>query len=354
MTTDVLQVIATDARRGAEIFAVDLHTALVDRGRAVRTVALKAGSSATPLDVSHLGRRSLGLTTLLRLRRQAALAGYLVAHGSSTLPACAAATVRRPSRFIYRSIGDPTFWRSTATRRWRVRLLLEQARTVVALWPGAADSLTRHGLDGRRVVVIPNAVPATRFPLVTEQARAAARGRCPALRTVGDARVILSIGSLSAEKRVDLAVLAVGRVPEAHLIVVGDGPLLAELEELAAVEAPGRVHFLGTTADSAAVLALADMVLLSSATEGMPAVLIEAGLSGLPVVSTDVGGVREVVVPEVTGLLVPPGDPAALAGALQRTIDDPPPAGAAARAHCAGRFDIGVVAAAWDELLAPQ
>lgn len=351
MTCDVLQVIASDDRRGAEIFAVDLHAALLERGRAVRTLALAPGAGASSLDVPFLGTRAFGPATLLALRREAASCGHVVAHGSSALPASALATAPGRGRFVYRSIGDPSFWRRTAARRWRVRLLLERARLVVTLWPGAADTLAAHGLDRRRVVVIPNAVPAGRFPPVTARARAAARAGCRPLRSLGDTPVILCMGSLSTEKRVDLAILAVARLPDAHLVVVGDGPLRAQLQRLASVAAPARVHFLGATADSAGALALADVVVLSSDTEGIPAVLIEAGMSGLPVVSTDVGGIREVVVPHVTGLVVPPGDVPALTAALRRAIEDPPPAAGTARAICTARFDIGVVAAAWDELL---
>lgn len=233
-----------------------------------------------------------------------------------------------------------------------MRLLLRRARNVVALWGGAADTLVSHGIDRRRIVVIPNAVPLSRFPLITREARAAARAGWPALRSLAEAPCAVVLGSLSAEKRVDLAIHAVARLPDIHLVIVGDGPLRSELQQQADEEAPSRVHFLGTTADSATALAVADVVLVSSITEGMPAVLIEAGMSGLPVVSTDVGGVRQIVVPDVTGLLVPPKDLEALTRALRRAVEDPPPAGEHARAHCAAHFDIDVVAASWDELLA--
>jgi glycosyltransferase involved in cell wall biosynthesis len=93
------------------------------------------------------------------------------------------------------------------------------------------------------------------------------------------------------------------------------------------------------------------VVVLSSHTEGIPAVLIEAGLSGLPVVATDVGSVREIVVPGETGLLVPPGDDGALAAALQRALGDGHGMGTAARARCLARFDMASVAARWDRLL---
>ncbi len=81
--------------------------------------------------------------------------------------------------------------------------------------------------------------------------------------------------------------------------------------------------------------------------------LIEAGLAALPVVATDVGWVRSAVQDGVTGALAPPGDPAALAEALAKVLaGDRPALGAAARAHTVARFELGVVADAWQALLA--
>ena len=72
-------------------------------------------------------------------------------------------------------------------------------------------------------------------------------------------------------------------------------------------EARSRIHFAGSLTDVAPALAAADVVVLSSRTEGMPGVLIEAGLSARPVVAYDVGAVSEVVADGETGLLVAPG-----------------------------------------------
>jgi glycosyltransferase involved in cell wall biosynthesis len=136
-----------------------------------------------------------------------------------------------------------------------------------------------------------------------------------------------------------------------RLAIAGDGPERAEVAAAARGLAPGRGDFLGAVADPAPALAAADVLVLSSRTEGIPAVLIEAGLSGLPVVATDVGGVREVVVPGETGILVPPRDVSALSGALRETLADGHGMGTAARARCLGRFAMTSIAERWDELL---
>lgn len=346
-TGPILQVIASAERRGAEIFAVDLADSLRGRGRRVETVALVEGSRRPFLDVPVLGRRPLAPSTLLALRRRTPRAGAVVAHGSTSMPAVALSGLGTRASFVYRSIGDPAYWRSTPARRLRTATFLRAADAVVVLWEGAARSWVGGGVDRDRIHVIPNGVRADRFPLVTAGARAAARQR---LTTVPEgAGVVLYAGALSPEKDVDLAIRAVAAL-DAHLVVLGEGNRRADLEALGRTLAPGRVHFVGTSARPQETLAAADVVVLASRTEGMPAVLIEAGLSGIPVVATDVGAVREVVASEEAGLVVPPGDAGAVASALRRVLEEPGRAREAARAHCLARFDIDVVARAWEEL----
>jgi glycosyltransferase involved in cell wall biosynthesis len=98
-------------------------------------------------------------------------------------------------------------------------------------------------------------------------------------------------------------------------------------------------------------LAAADVVVSCSRTEGMPGVLIEAGLSARPAVATDVGGVGEIVRDGETGLLVRPGDVDALTAAIGRALAERDRLGAAARARCLAHFEIGPVADGWADLL---
>ncbi len=99
------------------------------------------------------------------------------------------------------------------------------------------------------------------------------------------------------------------------------------------------------------MLAAADAVVLASRTEGMPGVLIEAGLAARPTVAFDVGAVSEVVADGETGVLVAPGDVPALATGIRRALDDAGGMGDAARDRCLARFEIGVVGARWAELV---
>jgi glycosyltransferase involved in cell wall biosynthesis len=241
-------------------------------------------------------------------------------------------------------------WAPTPSRRWRTTLFLSRARHVVALGRGAAQVLRdRHRVRVDRLTVIPTGVPGRRFRPADADRRLAARA---GLGVAPTDRVAAVVGAQSPEKSVDVLLRALPAATTVDvLLVAGDGPERARLEAAVASLAAGRVRFLGVVDDPTAVYAAADVVVLPSATEGLPAVLVEAGLSGVPVVATDVGFVDEVVVDGETGILVPPGDPAALARGLASVADLPSDAGTRAREHCLARFDLGVVADRWAALL---
>lgn len=345
---EVLQVITDADRRGAQVFACDLHKVLEGRGRSVRTVALAAAGQSSGLDVPVLGDTRLGFETLRSLRRAIAGASVVVGHGSSTLAACAAAGARVRTPFVYRQISDQLYWANTVARRLRVRAYLRRPDAVVALWPGAAEVLAaRFAVPPGRIHSIPNGVPAARFPIPSHAERAQARAE---FGLADHAQVVLSIGALVAEKGVDVAIRAVGAT-DFQLLVVGDGPERASLEQLAS-ETPTKVHFTGAITDPRRAYAAADVVALPSrGGDSMPAVLIEAGLSALPAVATDVGGIRGIVVSGVTGELIEPDNVSALSQALKKVSERPETYGQAARAHCVANFDIEVVATAWERVL---
>jgi glycosyltransferase involved in cell wall biosynthesis len=122
----------------------------------------------------------------------------------------------------------------------------------------------------------------------------------------------------------DAAARIAAQLPEARFLIIGDGERRAELEAL--VERLGltpRVHFLGWRGDLDRVYADLDAVVLTSKNEGSPVALIEGMAARRAVVSTAVGGVPDIVEHEVTGLLVPDGDGAAVAAAVLRLLADP-------------------------------
>jgi glycosyltransferase involved in cell wall biosynthesis len=137
------------------------------------------------------------------------------------------------------------------------------------------------------------------------------------------APVVGAIGRLVPIKAIDVLIDAMAEVPDAHLVLVGDGEERGALAARAVdVGVAERVHFTGWFVDVAAALADCDVVALSSRNEGTPVALIEALAAGRPVVATHVGGVAAVVVPGETGLLVPPGDAGALATAIRTLLVD--------------------------------
>jgi glycosyltransferase involved in cell wall biosynthesis len=228
-------------------------------------------------------------------------------------------------------------------------MFLRRARVVVTLWPDSARTLSEHfGVPLERIVVIPNGCVAARFPEVDAVRRAGARFN---LDLAEERRVAVYVGALSPEKAVDTALNAISRLSDWVLVVVGDGPELPMLEALADSIAPGRVRFLTPRADPASVLAAADVVVLPSRTEGMPATAIEAGMSGLPIVASSVGGIPQIVENGSTGVLVPPGNPESFARAIEVAYARRTEMGPAARRYCLDHFEMGVVSSAWAELL---
>jgi glycosyltransferase involved in cell wall biosynthesis len=137
-------------------------------------------------------------------------------------------------------------------------------------------------------------------------------------------------------------------------VVVGDGERRTALEAAARNLGLGeRVHFLGWRGDLDRVYAGLDVVVLTSRNEGSPVALIEAMAAGRAVVSTDVGGVPDVVADRATGRLVPDNDAAAVATAVIELINDTDERarlGASARAHVAARYDAARLVADIDAL----
>ncbi len=135
---------------------------------------------------------------------------------------------------------------------------------------------------------------------------------------------VVSVGRLTDQKDPVTLLRAWERIQRPHrLVLVGDGPLRPRLEAIVRDGVAGRVTILGARDDVPALLRTADVFVLASRWEGLPLAVIEAMMSGLPVVATAVGGVAEEVVDGETGLLVPPENPEALASALARLLDDP-------------------------------
>lgn len=182
------------------------------------------------------------------------------------------------------------------------------------------------GYPVRKIRIVYNGVSPERFdcPAAAERGRAAA----VALGIEPTDKVIGILAVLRPEKDHETLLRSTAvvceEVPDAKLLVIGDGPLRPDLERLAGqLGIADRVVFAGARDDVADLLSVLDVVALSSRTDCFPIALLEAMAAGRPVVGTAVGGVPEIVDDGVTGLLVPPADPAALGKALVTVIGDP-------------------------------
>jgi len=219
---------------------------------------------------------------------------------------------------------------------------------------------TEEAADARRLWIARRAVPVgngrdpARFR-PNPDARARVR---LALGAPEAAVVIVIVSRLVRHKGYPELLLAMRDVPGAELWVVGDrlpSDHGADLEPLFAASGLGpRLRRLGYRADVADVLAAADIFTLPSHFEGLPMSVIEAMLTGLPVVATAIRGPREQVVDGETGFLVPPVTTAPLAAALQRLVADPAlraRMGAAGRARAVALYDEAAVVARTLDLL---
>jgi glycosyltransferase involved in cell wall biosynthesis len=201
--------------------------------------------------------------------------------------------------------------------------------------------------------VVPNGIDLDRF------SPAPSAGSSPAPRAAGGGPLAVCVGRLCRQKGQEVLLRAWDEVrravPGARLTLVGDGPDREVLRR----RADPSVHFAGAVADPVPWYRAADLVVLPSRWEGMALAPLEALGCGRPVVVTDVGGARESLPPALAArCLVPPEDPAALAGAVAQLLSDPPlcaALGAQGRRHVLSAHDVrhtaGRVAALYRELL---
>jgi glycosyltransferase involved in cell wall biosynthesis len=345
---NVLVVITSANRRGAEIEGVQLTSRLAAAGCSARVVAL-AGGDGNSLPVEALGPSPTSPTTLRALRRAARGVDVVIGYGSSTLPACALALGGTRTPFIYRSIGDPGAWVRGAMHRRRTALLFGRAAHVVALSETSSDTVAAlYGVPPERRDVTPNARGADEFRPPSDDERAAARERWS---VPPKSPLAVAVGALSAEKRTWLAVEAAARVDGLTLLIAGDGPERERVAAAAAMVPGDRVRLLGQIDDLVSLLHAADVLVLTSSTEGMPGVVIEAGLCGVPVVATDVGMLGELVVDGASGVIVPTADPPVVAEAIERVLSDRDTFGGRALEHTSEHFVWEVVLPTWLDVL---
>ena len=234
-----------------------------------------------------------------------------------------AALLRRGLHVVFTEHGRLSDAQPSVKRRLINPLLGRLPSAVFAVSSDLRRHMTLEGFAARCVRVIHNGTDPGPRPQRGD--RDAARRACglPAR-----APVIGAVGRLDPVKDLDTLVRAFAALRREHialrLVLIGDGPERAGLEERARVLGVGpAVSFLGYRSDVRRLLPAFDVYVNSSIHEGISLTLLEAMAAALPVVATSVGGTPEVVVDDGTGLLVPPRSPVALAAAIGRLLADP-------------------------------
>jgi glycosyltransferase involved in cell wall biosynthesis len=214
-----------------------------------------------------------------------------------------------------RELGGPSRLLASCYERTMGRAIVRSSDRLVAVSKAVARHAVHLGARPEAVRVIANGVDSRQFQ--------------PAARPGNGAFRIACVGRLIFNKGPQFLIEAAPQIlearPEAEFVLVGDGPLRTRLEERAReLSISQRVKFLGTRSDVAAILQGCDLLVRPSLLEGMPLAILEAMACGLPVVATPISGSAELVRDGENGLLVPPADPGALAGAILRLMEDEP------------------------------
>lgn len=221
-----------------------------------------------------------------------------------------------------------------------------------------SDSLRQRlirlpGLSEGHVVTIHNAIDADSY--FVPEAREACRHE---LGATDDVQLIGYVGRLVAGKGLETLIQAMPAVlqarPRARLLLAGEGPLRDRLTSLGRdTGVAPAVQFTGRRTDVPRLLAALDVFVLPSLAEGLPLSLLEAMAAGKPVVATPVGGAAELVQNEITGILIPPSDPPALARTVIRLLEERDLAdrlGCRGRSYVVDRFSVTCMVQAYDTL----
>jgi glycosyltransferase involved in cell wall biosynthesis len=351
----IVEVVPSLGVGGAERMAGLLSVALHERGHEVTVVSLFSDSetwiardlAARGVPVRSCGKRpGLDLAVVPRLRdllRE--LGGDTIHTHLHALKYVLASGYWGRTTPVFHTLHNLAEHEIERPSRWLHGAAFRAGVAPVAIGEAVADSVRRVYRQPPRAT-IPNGIRVAAF-----RPRAGARERLRAELGLDGATVLLTVGRLDAQKDHAGLLDALAGVPGPVLVVAGDGALRGQLEARAAsLGLAGRVRWLGVRDDVPDLLAAADLFVLASRWEGNPLVVMEAMAAGRPLVATAVGCVPELVPPEA-GVLVPPGDRRALSQAIEtfladgRVLED---AGRAAAELAARRFDVSVMAAAYE------
>lgn len=252
----------------------------------------------------------------LRRRLREARIDIVHAHTGHAVGLGALATLGTGVKLVVSRRVDFPLRRNPGTR-WKYG----RAAAIIAISRAVADVLGRSGVAPERIAVIPDGVDLHRVIAPASSETLTSLGVRPR------APLVVQVAQLVPHKDPLNFVRAIAsareRVPTLQALLVGDGPLRAEVvETVRALGLEGSLHATGYRRDADALLAAADVVVLSSREEGMGSVLLDALLLGKPVAATRAGGIPEVIEHGVTGLLAPVNDSQALGAQIALLLED--------------------------------
>jgi len=330
-----LVLISSLQRRGAERVTVSLLTRLREQGYTVPLCTLTNrhdGPLAAEIEARGVERLDLGSRRLADLAALLRLIGLLRrrridvvhAHGQDAcILGATACAIEGLSLIVTRHVmEEPTESLRLASRAYLALQALQRADLVVAVSNAVAQRLAQSARLRRPPEVILNGVEPAFFDAASQPDQRQAFRNTLGLR---DGPVILSVATLGTGKGHDNLLNAAAslrdRFPHLSVLLAGEGQLEHELRQKA-MRLGDTVHLLGHREDIPQLLAAADLVCQASESEALPTALMEAAAAGRPVVATRVGGTAEVVDDQETGLLVPPGNSAALTSAIETLLTD--------------------------------
>jgi glycosyltransferase involved in cell wall biosynthesis len=312
----ILHILKHTARANGNVCAmVDLACTQARSGHDVRVLSggghfdgLLARYGIQHIEIPHASKSPRILTQLWRVYRALRTFGPDVVHAHMMTSAVVAAGLRPLLGFKLVTTVHNEFQPSAR--------LMGVGQRVIGVSEAVTRSMIRRGIPASKMRTVLNG--ATHSPRFPEPPPPPLPLRRPA---------VVFVGGMHPRKGVDDLITAFGRVaqrvPDAHLYLVGSGPMQAEYERLAQQAAPGRCEFCGHSDDPRPYMAGADIFVLASRADPAPLVVAEARAAGCAVVATKVGGIPEMMEGGEAGILVEPDRPDLLAGALSSLLEDP-------------------------------
>ena len=323
----ILQLIHKPQPRGAETFAAQLSDNLEQQGHTSRLVAIFEGNGdAAKYNRSFISVKANPGARLWDLQGWRSLAKIIEAEKPDIVQANAGDTLKYAvfSKLLFRW-SQPLVFRNASTLSSYIRNFFQKKYTGFLFSHtdavASVSEFSRQDLIGLYSGVASKSVT---IPIGLEK-KAAVHNPFPA--EFQNRINLVHVGGFSFEKNhkglLRIFRIVSGQLPDAHLWLVGDGPLRKETEELVQeMKLEDRVHFTGFVQNPLDYISFGQALLLPSIIEGLPAVILEAMLYETPVIANRVGGIGEVVTPGETGWLISPQDEEAFAMAVVQAVTD--------------------------------